>query len=340
MKSGNMKSIVRNGMMLCLAGVLLAGCGAQSKSRAAQAFKAPPMPPAPPVLVKMPLDPALRTLAQKHVDRSLASADGLARMHGIEITQQTRGSDGAPIYFKALSDTDPHVRYAATLAIGASRATSAYAAVFTHVDDPDQRVQLATRYALHRLGDFRLSKDFEKFAASGDPSMRAETARLLGLLEEPTAINLLRSMLKDPEPGVKLQVTEAMFHLGDLSARNRILAGTLSLAADARIISLQALGLSRDKAYLPHIRAQLTSEYMEVNLAAARAAGMLGSDDGMGVALQGAQSVDARQRQMAAFALGDIGRSDAQPVLAKLLADKDGDTQLAAAGAILKLKAP
>jgi HEAT repeat protein len=55
------------------------------------------------------------------------------------------------------------------------------------------------------------------------------------------------------------------------------------------------------------------------------------------VALIGAKSIDPRQRLLAALAFGDIGRTDAQPVLAGLLTDSETDVRLAAAGALLQI---
>jgi HEAT repeat protein len=81
----------------------------------------------------------------------------------------------------------------------------------------------------------------------------------------------------------------------------------------------------------------LTDDYLEVSLVAARAAGMLGSDDGYGVVLLGAKSSDRIQRVLAGMAFGAIGRSDSQPMLRKLLGDSDADVRLVAAGAILQI---
>jgi HEAT repeat protein len=97
-----------------------------------------------------------------------------------------------------------------------------------------------------------------------------------------------------------------------------------------------ALAEPRDTRVLGNVESQLANDdYPEVGLVAARAAGMLGSDDGYGVALKGAKSVDPRQRFLAAMAFGDIGRADAQPILAKLLEDTDPDVRLASAEALL-----
>ncbi len=75
-------------------------------------------------------------------------------------------------------------------------------------------------------------------------------------------------------------------------------------------------------------------------LVAARALGMLDSDEGYGVAMAGATSRDPRQRELAAFAFGAIGRSDAQKYLGTLLHDTNPDVRIAAATAIFQLRAP
>jgi HEAT repeat protein len=78
---------------------------------------------------------------------------------------------------------------------------------------------------------------------------------------------------------------------------------------------------------------------VEVALVAARAMGMLGSDEGYGIALQGAKSQDPQQRFLAALALGAIGRTDAQEPLRGLLTAQEPNVRLAAATAILQLNA-
>jgi HEAT repeat protein len=103
------------------------------------------------------------------------------------------------------------------------------------------------------------------------------------------------------------------------------------------MIALLALAEPHDTRVLGHIEGALVDDYPEVALVAARAAGMLGSDRGYGVALAGAKSVDPRQRYLAGMAFAAIGRPDAQPVLSKLLHDTDPVTRLAAAGALLRM---
>jgi HEAT repeat protein len=75
-----------------------------------------------------------------------------------------------------------------------------------------------------------------------------------------------------------------------------------------------------------------------VKLVAARALGLLGSDEAYVLARDTTRSNDARQRYLSALALGAIARSDAQDTLAPLLKDSDPDVRVAASAAILELR--
>jgi HEAT repeat protein len=101
-----------------------------------------------------------------------------------------------------------------------------------------------------------------------------------------------------------------------------------------------ALASTGDERMRPYLRGKLTAPWDEVNLAAARALGMIGSDDGYGVAQRGARSADPRQRAMAALAFGTIGRADAQEELSRLLGDPEEPVRLAAALGILQIHQP
>ncbi|MGB7156515.1 MAG: HEAT repeat domain-containing protein, partial [Tepidisphaeraceae bacterium] len=205
-------------------------------------------------------------------------------------------------------------------------------------EDRDPSVQIAAIFALHRLGDTSLSRDLEKTARSDVARTRGDTAMVLGLLEEPTALNVLRPMRGDPDPAVRLQVAEAMWKLGDASAMKPLVAGTVSRYPDDQMIALMGLAEGGERQVIEHLRGTLTTDYEAVNLVAARAMGLLGSDEGYGVALKGAKSNDPRLRLLAALAMGAIGRSDAQDELAILVRDTDPNVRLAAAAGILQLK--
>ena len=121
------------------------------------------------------------------------------------------------------------------------------------------------------------------------------------------------------------------------------------------MFALHALAATGEPLYLDTLRYKLaTATHLETRLAAARGLGRLGSDDGFDVALQALQTNRRlindpndpaaeqvlRARQMAAAALGLIGRTEALPVLSKLMYDSaDPRMQVSAAGATLEILA-
>ncbi|MGH7214565.1 MAG: HEAT repeat domain-containing protein, partial [Tepidisphaeraceae bacterium] len=237
--------------------------------------------------------------------------------------------------------------FASAMSAGDLRLAEAKPRLLKMLDDASPHVRIGVRYALHKLGDTRFTRDLEKTAVDADPRVRANTVLALGRLGEPTALRILRQMSHDKDAVVRIQVAAARWRLGDEDALRSLVAFTLSGYADDQIIALLGLAGPRDRRSIQHIRQALVSEYPEVALVAARAMGMLPpnlregrySDEGYGVAMKYIHSDDARQRSLAALALGEIGRPDAQPVLAELLRDPDADTRVAAATAILELDA-
>jgi HEAT repeat protein len=215
----------------------------------------------------------------------------------------------------------------------------AYKPLLAMVDDPDPRVQAGVRFALHRLGDTRLSHDLEHLAASADPHVRGTVAFVVGLLRDPSATKMLITLLGDPSPGVRIQAAEALWRLGNERGLEDLVAFSISGYPDDQIIALQAIAETGDQRVIQHIRGQLDSDYVEVSLAAARALGMLGSDEGWNIAVPAARSKDPRQRSLAALAMGAIGRSDLQEYLKQLLGDPEANVRISAATAILQLRA-
>lgn len=296
------------------------------------------LPPPPPPKKMVPLDAGLRRDAEMEMSKDFGSSDEFLRANAVEATQKTTGAADAPRIISALTDPSPAVRFAGAMAAGSLKLEQARPRLMTMVEDADVSVQVAVRFALHRLGDTRLSRDLEVFAKNPNPRVRSNVALALGLLEEPSAMNILKVMQRDDDVNVRLQTIESGWRLGDEDCRNKLITGTISKYPDDQIISLLALAAPKNREIIRYVRSQLTSDYDEVKLAAARGVGMLGEDDGMTIALKAAKSGDARQRSMAAMALGAIGRSDSQPTLKTLLADSDPNVRLSAATAILQLK--
>ena len=221
---------------------------------------------------------------------------------------------------------------------GGLKLEAAHQPLLAMANDPDSNVRVAVRYALHRLGDTTLSHDLEKYARDSRKDVRGNTAMVLGMLGEPSAIKVLLVLRKDPEPLVRQQAAEALWRLGDDAGMEPLIGMTVSRYPDDQLFALLALAQPRDQRVGKTVETGLRVDYIEVQLVAARALGMLGTDEGYTYAQHGAASSDPRQRFMAALALGAIGRADAQDTLRKLLADDYESVRIAAAEGILQLK--
>jgi HEAT repeat protein len=315
---------------------LLAGCGPRMDQQ--KVLGPPKEPPAYPQAKAMPIDSAWQAQARKELDVDLKSSDEIIRAHALEVVKNVKPHDAASIISVALNDQSPLVRKAAALAAGELREQSVQSQLEPMLEAAHTPERMAIIFALHRMGDFRFTHEFEKTAIDPDPHVRGDTALMLGMLGEKSAAPILLLMMNsDHDPSVRLEAAGALWQLGQESGLEDLVAGTISAYPDDQMVSLLAIAAPHDTRSLGHVEAQLIADYPEVALVAARAAGMLGSDRGYGVALIGARDVDPRQRLLAALAFADIGRTDAQPVLAKLLADSDVDVRLASAGALLQL---
>jgi len=326
---------------------MLAGCGGGARQPSAPAtppakdFSQPKPPPAVPAAKVEVVNQALREAARNRINDSFATTDDRLRGNAIEAAQDVLGAEAHDMVETALKDKAAFVRFCGVMAAGKLQFYDLHDAILALANDQSPRVRVAVRYALHRIGDARLTHDLEKFARDPEPRVREDTAFVLGQLGEKSAIpKILGYMTNDPDPGVRIQVAESMWRLGDERALEVLVPGTVSRFADDRMFCLMAIVGPKDRRIEQHVRGQLTDEYEEVALVAARALGELGLDDGYGVALKYLNSTAPRQRTLAATALGAIGRIDAQTVLAPLLNDPDLNVRLAAATAILQLKPP
>lgn len=323
------------GVLLCLS----VGCAPTAQSKpAGRPASAPRRLPAVPAPKPQPVASELNEAARKEITAAARSRDPLVRAHALESIRQLGGSVDNIEILRGLSDPEPVVRFAAAMAAGELGLADAHQSLLKLVNDPDRTVQIAARFGLHRIGDKRFSHDFERTARDPETIVRADTAIALGLLQEPSAVKVLREMQFDGSPSVRLQAAEALWRYGVEDALKTLVGATLSAFADDQAVAYLALAGPRNPKVMSHIHGGLSSEYTQIQLIAARAAGMLGSDAGYPIALTGAKSEDAVQRALAAFAFGAIGRTDAQPVLAQLLKDTDPDVRLAAATAVLQLR--
>jgi HEAT repeat protein len=297
-------------------------------------------PPAVAREVPTPLDATLRAKAQAIILELAGSSSEVIRCNATEAAQRTLGPAARGVILNGLSDPSPLVQFAALVAAGETKLLEAYEPILKLSYHPDVNVRLAVRFALHKLGDRRMSNELLLGLSEPRMEVRSNTLMLLGLLKEKSAVPAVRPLLADQSPTVRLQAAETLWRLREKLGFEELVAKSISRYPDEQIVALVALAGPNDPRVIDHIRSQLINEYTEVALAAARGCGMLGYDDGFTIAIRAAKSDDPRQRVLAAFALGAIGRSDSQAALAPLLEDADTNVKLAAATAIMQLREP
>ena len=216
------------GWLLALA---LAGCASATSHDPKMPILPPPVEPAPKYSPES-LNSGLRARARAELLAETGSPDPFLRCNAIEAMSDVDPADAATIVLNGLTDDQASVRFAAAVAAGQMKLVDAYKPLLAMVDDPDPRVQAGVRFALHRLGDTRLSHDLEHLAASADPQDRHAVAEaLLGLAGIPPATaardaatwdalawDLAERLADDPDPPVAAKaqmVTAAMTHVND-----------------------------------------------------------------------------------------------------------------------------
>src|SRR5690606_34798473 len=129
----------------------------------------------PPPVKEMPVDQSLQERASAELEKALSSNDPLVRAHAVEAVRQIGGEGSHEAILAALNDESPIVRFAATLAAGEMRIAAAKDRLLELAEDASLDVQIGARFALHMLGDYRLSHDLEQYAVHATPRIRGNT---------------------------------------------------------------------------------------------------------------------------------------------------------------------
>jgi HEAT repeat protein len=146
-----------------------------------------------------------------------------------------------------------------------------------------------------------------------------------------------------------------MARLGNREARQELTFLANAGIGSQEVFAINALAQTSDPLYLDTLRYKLaTATHLETRLASARGLGQLGSDEGFDLALRAlkadrplvedpndpAAGQILRARQLAAGALGAIGRADALPAVSDLMDNpRDPRVQVSAARAVLEILA-
>ncbi len=280
----------------------------------------------------------------------------VVRVESVEALQEAGSDRALPWIREALLDDHPAVRFAACVAVGTLRDHLASSQIKRLLSDEDASVRVAALYARHRLGFTQQTGLIAYYLLEHqEPAVRRNAALVLGLLGERGAIKVLAKAMRDHDEGVRHHALEAMARLGQPDAAKELAFLTNAGIGSQEVFAILALSGTNDPRHVDTFRYKLTTAiHLETKLAAARALGDRGYEDGFDIAARALRQQRAtindpddppagqvlRVRQMAAGALGAIGRLEALPWLARVMEDTaDPRLQVSAAGAMLRILA-
>lgn len=297
----------------------------------------------------------LRAVAMRYVTSAATFRDNpVLRAQALETLQEIEGAQAAHWFREAIDDPHPGVRFAACMALGAIRHKESEPRLRERLQDADASVRVAAMFALRRLGHEGFVEPWAHAARSDpDATVRRNAVMALGQLGEKEAVALLKRVREDPDMGVRLQALESMGLLGSAEAVKQLIFYANGAIGDQQAFALIALGRIGDPQCLETLQYGLAkAPHLESRLAAARALGMMGRDDGYRLALWAltwnqpdpkltddppANQV-MRKRTMACFALGAIGKVEAlEPLRQRMEDPSDARVQLAASAAVLRI---
>lgn len=281
-------------------------------------------------------------------------ANPVVRAEAVEALESTKSSEVRPWLRTALSDEHPGVRYAACMVIGKTGDKGAETQIRKALDDRDMNVRVAAIYALHRLGDKQYTGQLAGYVLTHpDVVVRRNAAIAISMLGDKSAITVLARAMKDGDEGVRHHALEGMARLGNKEAARELAFMANSGIGSEEVFAINALAATRDPAYEDAFRYKLASAtHLETRLAAARALGALGIDDGIPTVLEGLKATPPvrddpddprveqllRVRQLAAYAAGAIGKPELAKALEPWLVDSaDPRVQVAAARAMIEI---
>lgn len=272
------------------------------------------------------------------------SKDPLLRMHGVEAIQFVP-TQAVEILGPAFKDPNPAVRWAALVTAGRLGLSTLAPSANTLSQDSDQEiyVRAAAAFAAHRGGLDADLAPIIQLLGNPDPGQCANATILLSMLDEPSAIPMLKDAARDPMTRsamlnreiFRLQLAEALVLLGDEESVKVIRSAVYSDQDELRVLAVIILGRTQDHGMTGNLIRLLAKNPVELRLAAAEALGRMGIAEGLPVMLQAAEATDAPAiRAQAALALGQLAFDPrAQQALRTLLADPAPGVRIAAAAA-------
>ncbi|UCG48109.1 MAG: HEAT repeat domain-containing protein [Phycisphaerales bacterium] len=293
----------------------------------------------------------LQTRAVQIITDALADPNPVVRVNAIEVVASTGQIRLMPKVLRLLADRFVPVRFAAALAIGDCEYALGKKFVARLLRHEDHNVVIAASYALAKLGSPEYAEIYHKTIESKDPTVRANSALLLGKTGDPNALKILHWALhdRDSDDKVVFQAAESIAMLGDATIYPKLWTMLISAHWDLRIVGIRAMGALKSRQAKAALTTMLKDDIPEVRLAAAEQLGKLNDPVGErevleimeGRLIEKLSTAEARLRAyvLAAKAIGRICTPRLTRFLPKLLQSQAPFIRIAAAEAVLNCNA-
>ncbi|MBN1436692.1 MAG: HEAT repeat domain-containing protein [Sedimentisphaerales bacterium] len=280
---------------------------------------------------------------------AVVSSDPITRCHGLESLAALNDLQAAATIHRHFYDNSAAVRFAAAMAAGDMRDTTARPQLQILLRDNSISVQLAAAYALERIGDQRFGNWYDHVLASDNAQLCGQACMILGRLgnngiRQDSRDKLWRVLNRpDQDTAVRLQAAEALARLGDERIIERLLAYGGSTYADDRLMAISGLELLGGADAFAMLTVLAGDPQIEVRLAAFGALGSANDQTNLQElrdALEyrdpdGDQVVTERVRGLALLSLGKIANPQDGNLLYHTMEDNSEYLRLAAARAAI-----
>lgn len=287
----------------------------------------------------------------------------MTRSYAMEAIGQTLKKKQGDLLLEALTDPSVIVPFSAAMSLGDIRYTKSKKQLEKLIlnVNTDQRIVCAAIYALHRMGNFRYAGQLGILLMSDFPLGRGTAAMVMGKMGEPSAIGPLKALLEEEhDPGVRLNIIEALVRLGDKKSQHILESYVRGPFLDLRLAAIPALSESNPSSQTILENLLKNDQPPRIRVSAAGALGKLKIDSRTGFSicinavtkpekmLRAGYGQDSKIKlldisslqRLGAISLGDINRKGGVKYLRPLLHNDDGAVKVAAAMSILKIISP
>jgi HEAT repeats len=213
-------------------------------------------------------------LAERAI-RQLRSRRWWRRLDAAQRLRVMCSARAVPALMRAASDRDPNVRVAALRALAEINDERAYPLLLRALENRVTSVQAADMLLI--VGPAISPYLLERYHTLNDPQTQALYARLLGLLQEPRALDVLLQLVGAADPHPRLEALVALGAIGDARAVAVLLAALDDPDRQMRAGAARALGGIGDQASAPALCARLADPARIVRYSAACALIQLGA---------------------------------------------------------------